>query len=78
MKLLGHLLNKKSSLFLQNAIFKYGLDKFNFCVFEFLTYEVVSHKALTGLETSNIEKHPSDRLCNFMRTATSLAGYKNS
>jgi len=30
------------------------------------------------LETSYIEKYPFETLYNFMRTATSLAGYKHT
>lgn len=54
---------------------KYGLDKFNFGVFEDFTYDnkLVSQKALTDLETSYIEKYSFDNLYNFKRTATSLA-----
>ena len=40
--------------------------------------KVVSHKTLTDLETSYIEKYPFDSLYNFMRTATSIEGYKHT
>ena len=80
LRLIEHLSNKKSNIALQNAILKYGLAKFNFCVYEYFTYDskVISHKALTDLETSYIEKYPFDSLYNFMRTATSLIGYKHT
>lgn len=53
---------------------KYGLNNFNFCVFEYFTYDnkIVSHKALTDLETSYIEKYPFD---NF---GCAENGYKSS
>ena len=80
LRLIEHLAGKKSNIALQNAILKHGLDKFDFCVYEFFTYhsKVVSHGALTDLETSYIEKYPFDSLYNFMRTATSLEGYKHT
>ena len=67
--------NKKSNIALQNAILKYGLDKFNLGVFEDLTYDnkLVSHNALIDLETSYIEKYSFDSLYYFKGTATSLA-----
>ncbi len=80
LRLIEHLSNKKSNIVLQNAIVNHGLDKFNFCVYEYFTYDskVVSHKALTDLETSYIEKYPFHGLYNFMRTATSLTGYEDT
>jgi len=61
--LLNIFLIKKSNIALQNAILKYGLDKFNFGVFEDFTYDnkLVSKKALTDLKTSisdKLSKHP--------------------
>ena len=80
LRLIEHLSNKKSNIALQNAITKYGLDKFNFCIYEYFIYhnKVVSHKILTDLETSYIERYSFDNLYNFMRTATSLSGYKHT
>jgi group I intron endonuclease len=80
LRLIEHLSNKKSNIALQNAMLKYGLDKFNFGVLEYFTYnsKAVSHKTLTDLETSYIEKYSFDNLYNFLRTATSLAGYKHT
>ena len=45
--------NKKSNVALQKAFNKYGLDKFNFCIYEYFTYKskIISNKALTDLET---------------------------
>ena|ERR1700712_1767800 len=80
LRLIEHLSNRKSNIALQNAILKYGLDKFNFSVLEYFIYnsKVTSHKALTGLETSYIQKYPFDRMYNFMQTATSFTGYKHT
>lgn len=80
LRLIEHLSNRKSNIALQNAMLKHGLDKFNFGVLEYFTYDskVTSHKALTDLETSYIEKYSFDRLYSFMRTATSLTGYKHT
>jgi len=59
LRLIKHLSNKKSNSALQNAISKYRLDKFNFGVYEYFIYDsiFVSHKALTELGTSYIEKY---------------------
>lgn len=80
LRLIEHLANKKSNIALQNAILKYGLNKFEFCVYEYFTYhsKLASNKALTDLETSYIKKYPFDSLYNFMRTATSIEGYKHT
>lgn len=80
LRLVEHLSNKKSNTALQNAMLKYGLNKFYFCVYEYFTYhsKVVSNKALTDLETRYIESYPFDTLYNFMKTATSLEGYKHT
>jgi group I intron endonuclease len=80
LRLIEHLAGKKSNSALQKAILKYGLDKFDFCVYEYFTYhsKVVSNKALTDLETSYIEKYPFENLYNFMKTATSLESYKHT
>jgi group I intron endonuclease len=65
---------------LQNAIAKYGLNKFGFGVLELFTYDnkTVSHKSLTDLETNYIKKYSFNNLYNFMQTATSLLGYKHT
>jgi group I intron endonuclease len=69
-RLIEHINNKKSNTALQNAFNKYGLDKFNFCIYEYFTYQskVISHKSLTDLDT----------LYNYTDIATSLTGYKHS
>ena len=58
LRLIEHLSNKKSNIALQNAIAKYALAKFNFCIYEYFTYDgkIVSHKASTSLDTNYIEK----------------------
>ena len=81
LRLIEHLANKKSNVALQSAIEKYGLDKFNFGIYEYFSHyssKTVSSKALTDMETSYIEKFNFETLYNFMRTATSLAGYKHT
>ena len=80
LRLNEHLDNKKSNLALQKAFVKYGLDRFNFCVFEYFTYEskIISHKALTDLETRYISRFNFDSLYNFKATATSSLGYKHT
>jgi group I intron endonuclease len=80
LRLTEHLSNKKSNTALQNAIVKYGLDKFSFGVLEYFIYDskLVSHKSLTDLETSYIEKYCFDNLYNFKRIANSMSGYKHT
>ena len=80
LRLNEHLGNKKSNLALQNALAKYGLDKFKFCIYEYFTSEskIVSSKGLTDLETSYISKFKFDTLYNFKATATSSLGYKHT
>lgn len=71
---------RKSNKALQNAFDKYGLDKFNFCIYEYFTYDnkTVGGGALAKLETSYIKKFDFDTLYNFMKTATSITGYKHT
>lgn len=55
--LIKHLYNQKSNIAFF-AIVKHGLDKFNFCVYEyFYLSKFVSNKVLTDLEISYIEKY---------------------
>ena len=70
----------KSNVALQKAFDKYGLDKFNFCIYEYFTYEskIISHEALTELENSYIKKFDFNTLYNFKHTDTSLLGYKHT
>jgi len=80
LRLNEHLSNKKSNSALQASILKYGLNNFNFCVYEYFTYEnkLISNKLLTDLETTYIKKFSLNQLYNFMHSATSLAGYKHT
>jgi hypothetical protein len=75
-----HLSNRKSNSALQLAISKYGLENFEFYVFEYFTYinKSSSNKLLTNLESIYIKKFKLEDLYNFMRDATSLAGYKHT
>jgi group I intron endonuclease len=80
LRLNEHLDNKKSNIALQKAFAKYGLDKFQFCIYEYFTYEskIISHKALTDLESNYINRFNFDNLYNFKATATSSLGYKHT
>lgn len=80
LRLNEHLENKKSNIALQKAFTKYGLDKFKFCIYEYFTYKskIISHKALTDLETSYINRFNFDNLYNFKAIATSSLGYKHT
>ncbi|UKA47918.1 hypothetical protein D8B26_M00060 (mitochondrion) [Coccidioides posadasii str. Silveira] len=80
LRLNEHLESRKSNIALQRAIAKYGLNKFNFCVYEYFTYEskIISSKALTDLETSYIAKFDFNTLYNFKVIASSMSGYKHT
>ena len=80
LRLCEHINNKKSNIALQKAFIKYGLDKFQFCIYKYFSYEsqVISHKALIDLETNSIDKFNFDTLYNFKITATSYLGYKHT
>ena len=76
-----HISGKKSNKALQLAFTKYGLENFSFIVYIYYEqYETraSSPKALTDLETKVIQSFPFDELYNYMKTATSLEGYKHS
>ena len=70
--------NKKSNILLQAAFNKYGLEKFNWMVYEYFTYDskIISNKALTDLETSYIRSFDFSILYNFKAESTSMLGYK--
>jgi hypothetical protein len=73
-----HLKYKRlTNIALQNAIAKYGYDKFKICIFEYFTYEskIVSHKSLTELETSYLFKFSKETLYNFSLVAHNNLGY---
>lgn len=80
LRLNEHLSNRKSNKALQYAILKYGIENFCFCIYEYFTYEnkIASSKLLTDLETIYIKKFDFSNLYNFMKTATSLEGYKHT
>lgn len=80
LRLNEHIRNKKSNAALQKAFNKYGLENFNFCIYEYFTYEskVVSHKSLTDLETSYLERFHIDTLYNYTTSALSITGYKHT
>lgn len=58
LRLQEHISGKKSNRALQAAILKYGIQNFNFYVYEFFSYENkdTSGKFLTELERSYIRK----------------------
>lgn len=80
LRLNEHLDNRKSNNALQDAFKKYGLDKFNFCIYEYFSYKnkSISDKALTDLESEYISKFKFDTLYNFKAIATSMLGYKHT
>jgi hypothetical protein len=73
LRLNEHLSHRKSNRALQAAISKYGLDNFNFCIYEYFTCEnkVTSSKLLTDLETMYIRKLKFNDLYNFLENASS-------
>lgn len=75
-----HLNNKKSNINLQSAIIKYGLDKFNWVVYEYFSYtsKIISNQDLTTLETNYIKSFNPTTLYNFKLNATSMLGYKHT
>jgi group I intron endonuclease len=75
-----HLNNKKSNTSLQTAFNKYGLDNFNWVIYEYFSYEtrVLSNEALTKLETSYIKAFDFNTLYNMKKEAASMLGYKHT
>lgn len=75
-----HLNNKKSNVSLQKAFNKYGLDKFNWVIYEYFSYEtkILSNEGLTKLETSYIKAFDFSTLYNMKREASSMLGYKHT
>nr|AYP41339.1 GIY-YIG endonuclease [Hirsutella thompsonii] len=75
-----HLNNKKSNINLQRAFNKYGLNQFNWVVYEYFSYttKIISSKDITTLETSYIKSFDSTTLYNFKLDATSMLGYKHT
>jgi hypothetical protein len=58
LRLREHLSNRKSNKALQITMDKYGLENFNYCIYEYFTYDnkTTSSKLLTDLETMYINK----------------------
>nr|YP_010247530.1 GIY-YIG endonuclease [Cordyceps pruinosa]QQA36262.1 GIY-YIG endonuclease [Cordyceps pruinosa] len=75
-----HLKNNKSNSNLQKAFKKYGLENFNWVIYEYFTYEtkILHHDALTELETNYIQAFDFSTLYNMKRIATSTLGYKHT
>jgi hypothetical protein len=80
LRLNEHLSHRKSNRVLQAAISKYDLDNFNFCIYEYFTYEnkVTSSKLLTYLETMYIRKYKFNDLYKFLENASSSEDYKHT
>lgn len=80
LRLLEHLRNKKSNKLLQSSIYKNGLSKFHFYVYEYFKYEnkAESHKYLTDLECSFLKKFPLVTLYNYTSDFVSIKGYKDT
>ena len=79
LRLNEHLSKRKSNSALQFAILKHDLENFSFYIYEYFTSEnkSSSFKLLTDLETMYIKKFEFNSLYNFMKTPTSLEGYKH-
>ena len=75
-----HLSGKNSNRALQFAILKYGLDNFDFGVYEFFTCDnkASSLKLLTDIETIYINKFDFNTLYNFSKSGSSIEGYKHT
>lgn len=80
LRLNEHLNNKKSNSSLQKAFEKYGLENFNWVIYEYFTYvsKILHHDALTQLETNYIQAFDFSTLYNMKRIATSTLGYKHT
>lgn len=80
LRLNEHLNNRKSNVNLQKAFKNYGLDKFNWVIYEYFSFKtkIVSSKALTDLETSYIKAFDFTTLYNFKSESTSMLNYKHT
>lgn len=80
LRLNEHLSYRKSNKALQASILKYGLDNFEFCIYEYFTYEnkATSFKLLTDLETMYIKRFNFSNLYNFLENASSSEGYEHT
>jgi group I intron endonuclease len=75
-RLLEHITGTKSNRALQKAIQKYGLENFEFYVYEY--YLDNDPNKLINLETDYINKFDFDLLYNFKKLATSMLGYTHT
>lgn len=76
-RLKEHLSGSKSNKVLQRALKKYGLQNFNFIVYEFIS-NLENTKNIINIETSYIASFDFDSLYNFKANASSLQGYKHT
>ncbi len=77
LRLLEHIVGRKSNRYLQNAIKKYGLSNFTFRILEYIN-KPFTNKKLTDLETKYIGKFDFKNLYNFKSISTSMLGYKHT
>ena len=65
---------------MQKAFNKYDLDKFNWVIYEYFSYEtkIIDNKDLTDLDTSYIKAFDFTTLYNFKSEAISMLGYKDT
>lgn len=68
--------NKKSNINLQKVFNKYGIDKFNWVIYDYFSLEtkIISNKGLTDLD---IRAFYFSTLYNFKSEATSMLNYKH-
>jgi len=80
LRLNEHIKGKKSNVRLQRAIEKHGIDNFQYCVYEYFTFDnfVINDYTLVDLETSYIGKFDLKELYNFKSIANSSIGYKHT
>ena len=71
-----HIKGRKSNIKLQRSIIKYGLENFQFIIFELCSEN--NKKLLTDLETQYIALFELNSLYNFKLVASSMLGYKHS
>jgi len=76
LRLIDHFVYRDTNLNLQNAICKYGLEKFEFCVLEFCDLELLLQREQHYLDI--IFSLPAKLRYNFNLIAGSALGYKHT
>jgi group I intron endonuclease len=79
-RLCEHINKNKSNYFLQKAFIEYGLNNFNFYVYEYFTFQSkkLSSKALIDLEKNYISKFDFNSLYNLKSIGASILRYKHT